>query len=91
MSEQDKDFHESFKPSWATNGTLVYASSSETNQAQDGVLTNLGAPIVYNGQDVQLARITESSDEVCSVCRIIKCSTTKVSRSHHWSSTNKRR
>lgn len=80
MSDQDKAFHQSFKPSWAPDGTLVYASGNDTTNATDGVLINVNTPVVSDGKDVHFARFASASYEVCMTLLLIVRPVTDVSR-----------
>ena len=64
MTEQDRAFHNSFKPSWALDGTLVYGTASDAPLAKDGILVNVNEAVVSEGQDVQFARFSGVSRKV---------------------------
>ena len=76
MSENDKAYHNSFRPSWGNNGTLVYAASgsardlarSARRQARerDGLLVVSKTNIVSARRDIKLATF---SDEVSRVIK----------------------
>ncbi|KAL1297492.1 hypothetical protein AAFC00_005011 [Neodothiora populina] len=55
MSEKERDFHTSFKPSWATDNTLVYAIPGSTSSVT-GVMTRTKQPVVSNGKGVRFAK-----------------------------------
>lgn len=61
MTEQDKAFHKSFKPSWARDGTLIYASATGNINGGNNSLVNVNTPVISEGRDVQFAKFTASS------------------------------
>jgi nuclear pore complex protein Nup98-Nup96 len=75
MIEVDRAFHESMKPSWGPDGTLVYAAqsnakpfgrSSRRSHERDGLLTIQKGGVVSENRDVRFAKF---SNEVCPVKR----------------------
>jgi len=69
MTEQDHAFHESMKPNWGADGTLVYAaapnakpfSKSSRRREKEGILDIQKGGIVSEKRDVRFAKF---SDEV---------------------------
>ena len=62
LEQTDYEFHESFKPNWTPNGTLIYATSGSTLTLDDGVLVNFKSPLVAEHQDVHFARFATPED-----------------------------
>lgn len=67
MSVQDRAFHDSMKPSWGFEGTLVYAApsnvrpfgrSSRRARERDGLLNIQKGGIVSENRDVRLAKFS---------------------------------
>jgi len=72
MSDTDRAFHDSLKPSWGPDGTLVYAGlsnpklfgrSSRRGRERDGLLTTQKGAVVSERRNVQFAKF---SNEVSS-------------------------
>jgi len=73
MNETERAFHDSMKPQWGPDGTLVYAAppnskpfgrSSRRARERDGLLTVQKKAVVSEHRDVRFAKF---SDEVfCS-------------------------
>ncbi|KAL8871264.1 MAG: hypothetical protein Q9174_002867, partial [Haloplaca sp. 1 TL-2023] len=60
MSEKERQWHDSFKPSWAVGGTLLYAIDGGVGDAHtSSVMHDLNTKIVSEGRDVRLAKFTE--------------------------------
>ena len=64
LERADHEFHQSFKPNWNANGTLVYATSGSTPALDDGVLVNFKSPLVAEHQDVHFARFATPEDNM---------------------------
>jgi nuclear pore complex protein Nup98-Nup96 len=73
MTDVDRAFRDSMKPSWGPDGTLVYAAppnsrsfgrSSRRIRERDGLLTIQKGGIVSESRDVRFAKF---SNEVCLV------------------------
>ncbi|KAK4988887.1 hypothetical protein LTR50_003621 [Elasticomyces elasticus] len=62
MNENDKAFHDSVKPSWTRDQTLVYAMPGDAPLMQDGILVNRGGSIVSEGKDIRFAKFSEPVD-----------------------------
>lgn len=70
MTEDDEQFHDSMKPSWGYDGTLVYAgvphakafSKSSRRREKEGILDIQKSAIVSEKRDVRFARF---SNEAC--------------------------
>lgn len=71
MSDADLAFHESLRPSWGPDGTLVYAAppntksfgrSSHRARERNGILTTQKGVIVSENRDLRFAKF---SNEVC--------------------------
>ena len=68
MSDADRAFHDSMKPSWGPDGTLVYAApanakplfgrSSRWPRERDGLLTIQKGGIVSESRDVRFAKFS---------------------------------
>ncbi len=71
MSDIERAFHDSMKPSWGPDGTFVYAGppngkpfgrSSRRARERDGILTIQKQAIVSENRDIHFAKF---SNEVC--------------------------
>jgi nuclear pore complex protein Nup98-Nup96 len=71
MTDKDRAFHDSMKPSWGPDGTLVYAAppnakpfgrSSRRARERDGILSIQKQAIVSENRDIHFAKV---SNEVC--------------------------
>ncbi len=67
MTETERTFHDSMKPSWGPDGTLVYAApsnpqrfarSSRRARERDGLLTVAKTGVVSEGRDVRFAKFS---------------------------------
>jgi nuclear pore complex protein Nup98-Nup96 len=67
MSENDRAFHDSMRPSWGPDGTLVYAApsnpkhfgkSSRRARERDGLLTIHKGGVVSESRDVRFAKFS---------------------------------
>jgi nuclear pore complex protein Nup98-Nup96 len=67
MSENDRAFHDSMRPSWGPDGTLVYAApsnpkpfgkSSRLARERDGLLIIHKGGVVSESRDVRLAKFS---------------------------------
>ena len=67
MTDKDRAFHDSMKPSWGPDGTLVYAApsnaqpfgrSSRRARERDGLLTIQKGAIVSESRDVRFAKFS---------------------------------
>lgn len=67
MTAADRQFHDSLKPSWGPDGTLVYSSqvdaavfnkSSSRIRENNGLVTVQKGVIVSEGRDVRFAKIS---------------------------------
>jgi len=67
MSDSDRAFHDSLKPSWGPDGTLIYAGvsnpkifgrSSRHISERDGLLTTQRGAVVSEGRNVQFAKFS---------------------------------
>lgn len=65
LIDQDKAFHQSFRPTWAPDGTLVYARDAGILDVGDGMLVDFNGPVETDGRDVHFARFASSTDQVC--------------------------
>lgn len=70
MGESDRAFHESMKPSWGPDGTLIYAApanpkqygrSSRRVREKDGILANQKGGIVSESRDVRFAKFSNEN------------------------------
>lgn len=64
LSEHDKAFHTSVKPSWTTDGTLVYAIAGDA-PPPFGNMTTSKEPIVSEHKDIRFAKFSASKDVSC--------------------------
>jgi nuclear pore complex protein Nup98-Nup96 len=65
MSDIDRAYHLSMRPSWGPDGTLVYslfadaaAKSSRRSREKNGLLETQKGVIVSEGRDVRFAKLT---------------------------------
>ena len=67
MSENDRAFHDSMRPCWGPDGTLVYAApsnpkpfgkSSRRARERDGLLTIHKGGVVSESRDVRFAKFS---------------------------------
>lgn len=69
MSQNDREFHDSMKPSWGSDGTLVYAttasnlnpfsrSSRSRAREKDGLLAIQKGAIISESRDVRFAKFS---------------------------------
>ncbi len=67
MTEKERSFHDSMKPSWGPDGTLVYAApsnpqrfarSSRRARERDGLLTVAKTGVVSESRDVRFAKFS---------------------------------
>jgi nuclear pore complex protein Nup98-Nup96 len=68
MSASDRAFHDSLKPSWGPDGTLVYAASSSVKpfgkssrrraREKDGLLHVQNGGIISESRDVRFAKFS---------------------------------
>jgi hypothetical protein len=62
MDEKERNFHESNKPHWASDGSLIYALPSMSSTGTDrsdhtsGILIETRKPVVSEGNDVHFAK-----------------------------------
>lgn len=71
MPSDDKAFHNSFRPSWAANGTLVFKSASNRN---DSALVQVMAPVMSEAQEIQFAGLSNDVEVgILSVLPNFKC------------------
>ena len=70
MSDTDRAFHDSMKPSWGHDGTLVYAGlsnpkllgrSSRRPRERDGLLTIQKGSVVSERRNVQFAKFSNEA------------------------------
>lgn len=62
MPSEDQAFHTTVKPSWASDGTLVYAIPGSAQNVNDALLTNVQESVVAEGKDVRFARVVPAQD-----------------------------
>jgi nuclear pore complex protein Nup98-Nup96 len=79
MTDVDRAFHDSMKPSWGADGTLVYAAPSNAkpfgrsprrSRERDGLLSIQKGGIVSESRDVRFAKF---SNEVGSLQYKLAC------------------
>lgn len=67
MDDKERAYHDSFKPSWGPDGTLVYAAppntkpfgrSSRRVRDSDGLLTVQKGGVVSENRDVRFAKFS---------------------------------
>jgi nuclear pore complex protein Nup98-Nup96 len=81
MNENDRAFHDSMKPSWGPDGTLVYAVSSNAKpltrssrraRDKDGLLTIQKGGVVSESRDVRFAKFSnEVSQSFCIIGTVL--------------------
>ena len=70
MTEEDKSFHESFKPSWGQGDKLVHVSMAKVDVDQDrparttSLMVGILDPIISESRDITFSGFAMSSD-VC--------------------------
>jgi len=64
MNETDRAFHDSVKPTWTPDGTLVYAIPGNAPALGDDLMVNANKSVVAEGKDVRFARFVAAED-VC--------------------------
>ncbi|GAB7340385.1 hypothetical protein MBLNU457_6827t1 [Dothideomycetes sp. NU457] len=62
MNESDQAFHDSVKPTWTPNGTLVYAIAGNAPPVDDDLMMNVGKSVVAEGKDIRFAKIKAPED-----------------------------
>lgn len=63
MTAVDQSFHSSFKPAWASDGTIVYAVAGNAHAlGSEGLLVDAKASIVSEGKDVRFAKFSAPAD-----------------------------
>ncbi|MCJ1432977.1 Nuclear pore complex protein Nup98-Nup96 [Xylographa pallens] len=68
MNDMDRNFHESYKPSWGPQSRLLYALSGKSGGIQqvsskhNSLVKNKYATIVSEGRDIQFSEFAVSSD-----------------------------
>jgi nuclear pore complex protein Nup98-Nup96 len=71
MNEADRAFHDSMKPSWGPDGTLVYAAPSNTKpfgtssrrfRERDGLLSIQKGGVVSESRDIHFAKFSNEVD-----------------------------
>ncbi|MCJ1284392.1 Nuclear pore complex protein Nup98-Nup96 [Xylographa opegraphella] len=68
MTGMDRDFHESYKPSWGPHSRVLYALSGESSGMQrassksNSLINHRNATIVSEGRDIRFSELTVSSD-----------------------------
>lgn len=75
MDMKDREYHNSFKPSWGPSGTLVYSASgnprgltrsTRRGPERDGLLVVQKSGIVCEGRDVRFASFSNEVSKVQS-------------------------
>ncbi|KAI4124375.1 MAG: hypothetical protein LQ338_004833, partial [Usnochroma carphineum] len=67
MHNNDQQWHDSLKPSWGSEGTLLYATSSNVRTPKraatetNNVMTDTGTTFVSEGRDVRFAKFTKTA------------------------------
>lgn len=62
MDESDAIFHQTNKPRWTYDGTLIYAVSGSAPKLKEGVLTNLKGRLVSEHKDIRFAKLATPAD-----------------------------
>lgn len=92
LTSSDRAFHDSMRPSWGPDGTLVYAAASNPqpfgiasrkDRERDGLLTIQKGAVVSENRDVRFAKF---SNEVCSTHYISALDLIYIRRLHRVSS-----
>ena len=66
MNELDQEFHESYKPTWGPENTLLYAMPSRLGSVQDkyaqkhSVLNDIKGTFVSEGRDIRFAKFVKA-------------------------------
>ncbi|KAL8734462.1 MAG: hypothetical protein Q9181_003165 [Wetmoreana brouardii] len=66
MNEDDQQWHDSFKPSWGPEGTLLYAIAGTTGPSQesktqtDSILRDTKTKLVSEGRDVRFVKFSNT-------------------------------
>ncbi|EOD51579.1 putative nucleoporin sonb protein [Neofusicoccum parvum UCRNP2] len=61
-NEADKAFHDTFKPTWAHDGTLTYTALGNAPRMQGNFIANLKSSIVSQHKDVRFAKFSTPED-----------------------------
>ena len=64
MNESDRAFHDSVRPTWTPDGTLVYAIPGNAPAVDDDMMVTANKSLVAEGKDVRFARFVAFED-VC--------------------------
>lgn len=65
LSDAEHQYLSSVKPSWASDGTLVYTTPGSAPALSDGVLINTKASLVAEGKDVRFGTVPHPQDVSC--------------------------
>lgn len=83
MAESDQAFHNSQKPSWGPDGTLIYAMASEggplkswTSARTSGSVLEQKDVLVSEGKDICFAKFATASDVGSRLCAKVAASNT---------------
>jgi len=67
MIETDKAYHASFKPGWAPDATLIYATdTTSSTKSQDGVLIDVRTPLTTGGKEVKFVGFASINVSACN-------------------------
>jgi len=78
MNESDQAFHDSVKPTWTPDGTLVYAIAGNAPLVDDNLLMNAGKSVVAEGKDIRFAKMKAPVDVSRSSCYQRRISLTEL-------------
>lgn len=62
MNAEDKAFHQSFKPAWGPDSTLIYTTSGDAASMHEGLVANTKSSIVSQHRDVRFANFVPPTD-----------------------------
>ncbi|EON66844.1 hypothetical protein W97_06246 [Coniosporium apollinis CBS 100218] len=62
MNAEDRAFHQSFKPAWGPDSTLVYTTSGDAASMHEGLVANMKSSIVSQHRDVRFANFVPPTD-----------------------------
>lgn len=62
LNELDKQFHDTNKPHWAPDGTLVHTVSGNVPRMENGFIVNVRGSAVSEHMDTRLAKFVTPAD-----------------------------
>lgn len=61
MNDTEQAFHASVKPSWTTDGTMVYGIPAKSPNLQQG-MAKIKQSLVSEGKDIRFAKFVSAED-----------------------------